>query len=635
MKKFVTCSEAFDGYLKELALDNFPTGNGQWRNNLRYRSDLLQSSKTKEPSLITTESLHELNQKGPFKKDVKWSRDVKKLQSDSVEDPALIDKKNLHLYIKHLRLVDKNISTLDYDFHKFSNLSELILSANYIEEVNAAALPSKLKVLELCGNRLTSVESLSLHGPPLQHLGLGYNLIKSVSDFVEPMSWECLLSLDLSFNRVDNLKETSAILSFLPKLRNLLLQGNPVFLFAGYRGYVIDTIKTLSILDDVKITADERHVFKGISTLKDLPLEEFQFNVNIDHLKGFEKQDDCGNIEEFPRTIIKYHVEIDFISSYEVKDQEHSETTTVVSHVASHGTDGEHRDSTSSRQKQPPQVITSKLIQTNELPIPTPLVENETDVEISFQFAKAISSNNLSETHELLSKKIAIRVVENRILVKNEPKPNASPPVVEKIDATLKEPMPKKDGKSKSKISLAKQQKDEKDKAATKGGGGGGGGGKAPKKLTDNEAHEWSRTQYTIACSNIELDQLLTEDCSRHEQVIKFERLPVPAAEPRVESAAKNNTLNNSHNKKSDSTKKLKNKDKDLSGRSPSRTTSVRNSSRSKMKCDTPSTTATTISETIPPKDITLSVAVELVRWKSVKDGALHTKDVSRSVSFC
>lgn len=41
------------------------------------------------------------------------------------------------------------ISTLDYDFHKFSNPSELILSANYIEEVNAAALPSKLKVIIL------------------------------------------------------------------------------------------------------------------------------------------------------------------------------------------------------------------------------------------------------------------------------------------------------------------------------------------------------------------------------------------------------------------------------------------------------------------------------------------------------
>lgn len=51
---------------------------------------------------------------------MKWSRDVKKLQSDSVEDPALIDKKNLHLYIKHLRLVDKNVRVF------YSDIDDLV-----------------------------------------------------------------------------------------------------------------------------------------------------------------------------------------------------------------------------------------------------------------------------------------------------------------------------------------------------------------------------------------------------------------------------------------------------------------------------------------------------------------------------
>ena len=58
---------------------------------------------------MTTESLHELNEKGPFKKDIEWSRDVKALQTLSVKDPDSIDKDHLHLYIKHLRLVDKNV----------------------------------------------------------------------------------------------------------------------------------------------------------------------------------------------------------------------------------------------------------------------------------------------------------------------------------------------------------------------------------------------------------------------------------------------------------------------------------------------------------------------------------------------
>ena len=82
-------------------------------------------------------------------------------------------------------------------------------------------------------------------------------------------------------------------------------------------------------------------------------------------------------------------------------------------------------------------MITSKLIKTNELPIPPPVIENE-EVEISFQFSKTIKSKSLSETHELLSKKIAIRVVEDRIVVKNEPKPNTTPPVVEQVETSLK-----------------------------------------------------------------------------------------------------------------------------------------------------------------------------------------------------
>jgi len=34
MKDFITSSEAFQEYLKELALDEFPTGDGNW---VRYR----------------------------------------------------------------------------------------------------------------------------------------------------------------------------------------------------------------------------------------------------------------------------------------------------------------------------------------------------------------------------------------------------------------------------------------------------------------------------------------------------------------------------------------------------------------------------------------------------------------------
>lgn len=43
---------------------------------------------------------------------------------------------------------------------------------------------------------------------------------------------------------------------------------NLLQLFAGYRGYTIDYIKSLNLLDDSRISADERHLFKGMSKLK-------------------------------------------------------------------------------------------------------------------------------------------------------------------------------------------------------------------------------------------------------------------------------------------------------------------------------------------------------------------------------
>lgn len=49
-------------------------------------------------------------------------------------------------------------------------------------------------------------------------------------------------------------------------------------LVPGYRGYTIDSIRQLTILDDIRISADEKHFFKGLSKLKgtDLVVESSQ-----------------------------------------------------------------------------------------------------------------------------------------------------------------------------------------------------------------------------------------------------------------------------------------------------------------------------------------------------------------------
>lgn len=36
-------------------------------------------------------------------------------------------------------------------------------------------------------------------------------------------------------------------------------------LIAGYRGYTIDSLRKLNILDDIMISADEKHHYKGLA----------------------------------------------------------------------------------------------------------------------------------------------------------------------------------------------------------------------------------------------------------------------------------------------------------------------------------------------------------------------------------
>ena len=61
----------------------------------------------------------------------------------------------------------------------------------------------------------------------------------------------------------------------------------PNFLFTqlvpGYRGYVVDSLRNLSYLDDVNISADEKHHFKGLSKRKG-KLIYWEYATKIHHL---------------------------------------------------------------------------------------------------------------------------------------------------------------------------------------------------------------------------------------------------------------------------------------------------------------------------------------------------------------
>ena len=54
----------------------------------------------------------------------------------------------------------------------------------------------------------------------------------------------------------------------------------------GYRGYTLDVLRDLMIFDDVSVTADERHRFKGLARRKENIRNETILNISIETLGG-------------------------------------------------------------------------------------------------------------------------------------------------------------------------------------------------------------------------------------------------------------------------------------------------------------------------------------------------------------
>lgn len=72
------------------------------------------------------------------------------------------------------------------------------------------------------------------------------------------------MSLDLSFNNLMDLEALMAALRSLQHLRLLVLQGNPLALVAHYRGFTIDSLAPLCVLDDLTVSPSEKYQFRGL-----------------------------------------------------------------------------------------------------------------------------------------------------------------------------------------------------------------------------------------------------------------------------------------------------------------------------------------------------------------------------------
>ncbi|NXC42400.1 LRC43 protein, partial [Penelope pileata] len=285
-------SAAFREHLRLLGLQDFPCGLGSW-NKPRFGPHA-GSSGQEEDRPLGEESPEVLmgllrDPHSPWALPPGCSPQDQHLRDVAVQDPRLTCGTRILPVFRSLRIVGKDVEEVDEYLLQLQHLEELTLCANRISRITSANLPQPLKVLELCCNAVADLQGLCAQPPPeLQHLGLGYNRLRGPSQdkHLTADFWPNLISLDLSFNSLTDLPELVSQLSSLQKLRILVLQGNPLALVPTYRGFAVDSLPKLSILDDIHIRPDERHQFQGLARQPELITSEARLVVSIGKIKG-------------------------------------------------------------------------------------------------------------------------------------------------------------------------------------------------------------------------------------------------------------------------------------------------------------------------------------------------------------
>ncbi|KAM5193768.1 leucine-rich repeat-containing protein 43 [Mantella aurantiaca] len=317
-----TVSAALRRQMKALGLHSFPCAPGSWnKSSLMSRKTPCSDQENSDPEEESQDNLKDLliQHGSPWELDDDCSLGAQHIRELAVTHPELITEQFIYSYFKSLRVVDQEVTQVDDEMLKFHNLEELILSANKLKTVCSYNLPQTLKVLELCSNCISSLKDLTVNPPPgLQHLGLAYNKIQlsSESTYLTADFWPTLISLDLSFNDLTDLFDLISRLCTLDKLRILILQGNPLTFVTAYRGYTIDSLKKLCVLDDISVLPDEKHKYSGLCKQKESLTSNAKMFVHIGNVQGIPNPNistEVQNASEYPITTFNYRVCYEFI----------------------------------------------------------------------------------------------------------------------------------------------------------------------------------------------------------------------------------------------------------------------------------------------------------------------------------
>ncbi|CAL1616607.1 unnamed protein product [Knipowitschia caucasica] len=289
-------SAVLDKLIRSLSLWEFPCGPGPWK-----------QSGADGPPLDLLEPV------SPWHQDPSWSPQAVALRRRAVLCPTGLSTGSVHKALTALVLRDQGVSVLDPGLLRLSHLEELVLSVNQLQEVPALLLPPSLQVLELRNNRVSSLCPLTSAPPPrLLHLGLASNPLGSALDVcsLTGAHWPALLCLDLSLCEFEQLTDLLVALSSLPRLRSLLLEGNPCSLGPAYPGLVLDVLPRLSHLDSERITAEQTEAFRGMAVLTGVAEACARVTVRVGRLRGLPEPPQSS---EHPLVSVSYWVSYRFL----------------------------------------------------------------------------------------------------------------------------------------------------------------------------------------------------------------------------------------------------------------------------------------------------------------------------------
>lgn len=132
------------------------------------------------------------------------------------------------------------------------------LQQNCLRSLDGLQQLSNLDTLNISSNCLASLQQLQscLH---LATLIAEHNHLSTVAALEPLLQCQELHTLDLQHNNIEDTAMLDAIITQLPQLRCLYLQGNPVVSkIPNYRKTVISRCTALTYLDDRPVTDEER-----------------------------------------------------------------------------------------------------------------------------------------------------------------------------------------------------------------------------------------------------------------------------------------------------------------------------------------------------------------------------------------